>query len=134
MLIYVIGYFWVPYLISGIFRHFRYVKWKILHFFAIERDISGYIACSYIARYIYLYSQQEMVIEDLWPFGERGGRKKHLIQVYILAPKKGSKHCILSSIVNFCGDVSFVPGFGNSPIQTSLHFMLGWSMFDFSTF
>ena len=76
MLIYAIRYFRVPYLISGIFRHFRYVKWKILHFFAIDRDISGYIACSYIARYIYLYSQQEMVIEDLWPFGERGGEEK----------------------------------------------------------
>ena len=118
MLIYAIRYFRVPYLISGIFRHFRYVKWKILHFFAIERDISGYIACSYIARYIYLNSQQEMVIEVLWPFGERGGEDKtpyssiHFGSIKL----KGLKHCILSSVVNFCGNVSFVPGFGNLPI------------------
>ena len=62
---YAIGYFRVPYLISGTSRHIRYVKWKILHFFAIEPGISGLIACSYIVSCICLYSQQDMVIEDL---------------------------------------------------------------------
>ena len=62
---YAIGYFRVPYLISGTSRHIRYVKWKILHFFAIEPGISGLIACSHIVSYICLYSQQDMVIEDL---------------------------------------------------------------------